>query len=135
MRYCDDVQKSALRSNLIRLREEKGWSQDLLAQKAELSTMAVVQIETGRRTRPRVDTLTKLASALGVTIDTLTGTRLVPAGKADPPGLSFAADLLAKIDSLKPARKQYVLALVFDDARYLELADLRQAFAAIRKSL
>ena len=67
-----------VRENLIRLRQQKGWTQEYLAKEASLSSMAVIQIETGRRERPRMDTLQKLAKALGVSIDELSGQSAPP---------------------------------------------------------
>lgn len=50
---------------LTRLRTDRGWSQQRLADVAEVDKATVNQIERGRRS-PNVETLEKLAGALGV---------------------------------------------------------------------
>ena len=52
------------------LRNRKGYSQDLLAENAELSLRTIQRIEKGEST-PRGDTLVRLSQALGVTPDDL----------------------------------------------------------------
>jgi transcriptional regulator with XRE-family HTH domain len=58
--------KTALRENLIRLRDERGWSQTELARRAKLGQSTVSRIEAGKRTDVGWDTITALARALGV---------------------------------------------------------------------
>lgn len=50
---------------LTRLRTDRGWSQQRLADEADVDKATVNQIERGRRS-PNVETLEKLADALGV---------------------------------------------------------------------
>lgn len=50
---------------LTRLRTDRGWSQQRLADEADVDKATVNQIERGRRS-PNVETLEKLAGALGV---------------------------------------------------------------------
>lgn len=50
---------------LTRLRTDRGWSQQRLANEADVDKATVNQIERGRRS-PNVETLEKLADALGV---------------------------------------------------------------------
>ena len=52
-------------------RARLGWSRETLAHEAGLSWSAVTQVESGRRTNLRPDTLSALAAALGLTIDYL----------------------------------------------------------------
>ena len=49
-----------------KLRIKKGISQDRLSKDADLALNTVVKIETGESPNPTVDTLEKLAKALGV---------------------------------------------------------------------
>lgn len=62
-----------LRERLAELREERGWSQAELARLAGLSSTTVSRIESGDRVDTRWDTIMKLASALGVEPEDLTG--------------------------------------------------------------
>jgi len=57
--------------NLKKLREKKGWSQEKLAREADISYNALIKIERGRIKNPKLETLIKLAKALGVSIDEL----------------------------------------------------------------
>jgi transcriptional regulator with XRE-family HTH domain len=54
-------------------RARRGWSRETLAHFAGLSSAGIAQIESGRRRNVRPDTLSSLASALGVTVDYLLG--------------------------------------------------------------
>jgi len=60
---------------LIHLRKQKGWSQTELAKKAMVPTPTLNALEHGTRsgTGVAVGTAQKLARALGVTLDYLTG--------------------------------------------------------------
>lgn len=53
------------------VRKQKGMSQDELAERADLSSQYISQIETGRK-KGSLPTYNKLAKALGVSIDELT---------------------------------------------------------------
>lgn len=65
----ENIHKSLV-SNVKRLRVEKGYSQELLAEKADISVFAVQSIESGRRW-PEMKTLRAIAKALTVTVDYL----------------------------------------------------------------
>ncbi|OLC17269.1 MAG: hypothetical protein AUH29_02485 [Candidatus Rokubacteria bacterium 13_1_40CM_69_27] len=83
---------TALGERIRALRGERGLPQRQLAEKAELTPSMVSQIESGRLT-PSLNTLRKLADALGVTIAALfdgqpTGS-LVVSRKRDHPVVSF----------------------------------------------
>ena len=56
-----------------KLREEKGLSQRALADKAKVTDAYIAMLETGVRTNPTIDTLKRLAKALGVTVGELVG--------------------------------------------------------------
>lgn len=54
-----------------RLRAEQGISQDRLSKLADLSLNTVVTVESGANKNPTIDTLKKIAKALGVGVDDL----------------------------------------------------------------
>jgi len=54
-----------------RLRAEQGISQDRLSKLADLSLNTIVTIESGANENPTIDTLKKIATALGVGVDDL----------------------------------------------------------------
>ena len=53
-----------------KLRKQKGWSQEELAEKAKLDPKSIVQIENSKR-NPTLKTLQKIASALGISVSKL----------------------------------------------------------------
>jgi transcriptional regulator with XRE-family HTH domain len=55
------------------LRKEKGWTQQQLAEKAQLSFNAITKIEQGIAKSPTLRTLTKLADVFDVGLDNLVG--------------------------------------------------------------
>jgi len=57
--------------NLKKLRKQKGLSQDRLSKLADVSYNTVIKLESGRITNPTIETLQKLAKALGVSVDKL----------------------------------------------------------------
>jgi len=64
----------ALARNVRRLREEKGWTQDELADKLKVEQMAVSLIE-NNRANPTLQTLEAIAACLGVRFIDLFDTR------------------------------------------------------------
>lgn len=59
-------------SNRIkRLREKLGLSQEKLARLADVSNNTIINIEAGKQQNPTVETISKIAKALGVSIDEL----------------------------------------------------------------
>ncbi|GAA3587995.1 helix-turn-helix domain-containing protein [Amycolatopsis ultiminotia] len=69
----DTMAGTSVAENLARLRVARDLSQEQLAEAAGVGLDTVARIEQGKRTQSRPATLRKLASALGVTIDTLLG--------------------------------------------------------------
>jgi len=65
-----------LSNNLKKLREKKGLSQDRLAKLADVANNTIIKIEQGENINPTLDTLKKMAKALGVSLDELTGYQL-----------------------------------------------------------
>ncbi len=59
--------------NLKKLRNKKGWSQERLAREAGISYHTLIKIEQDRIKNPKLETLIKLARALGVSLDKLVG--------------------------------------------------------------
>ena len=55
-----------VRQNLIRLRKRRGWSQRRLALESGVHLQTIVKIETGQTTMPKVTTLERLASVMGL---------------------------------------------------------------------
>jgi len=54
--------------NIRKIRQKKGISQDRLSKEADLALNTIVKIETGESPNPTVETLEKIAKALGVSI-------------------------------------------------------------------
>lgn len=59
--------------NLAKIRKEKGWSQEKLAQEAGVSYNTLIKIERGGIKNPKIETVIKLAKALDISIDKLIG--------------------------------------------------------------
>ncbi|MBT9170891.1 MAG: hypothetical protein DDT18_01244 [Actinobacteria bacterium] len=57
--------------NIKKLRQQKKISQDRLSKKADLALNTIVKIETGENPNPTLETLQKIAKALGVSVDKL----------------------------------------------------------------
>ncbi len=78
-----------LSNNLKAYRKEMGFSQETLAEKADLSLQMIRGIET-RRVWPAIPTLDRIANCLGVTID-----RLLVSAMVSPPSRERLTTLLA----------------------------------------
>ena len=62
---------STIGKNIKRLRQEKELSQDKLSKLADLSLNTVVKIELDESPNPTIETIQKIAKALGVSVDDL----------------------------------------------------------------
>ena len=62
---------SNLAENLRRIRKAKGLTQEKLARLADLTNNTIIKIEAGKNQNPTLDTLKKIAEALGVSVDEL----------------------------------------------------------------
>ena len=62
---------STIGNNIKKLRQEKGISQDKLSKLADISLNTVVRIELDQNPNPTLETIQKLAKALGVSLDDL----------------------------------------------------------------
>ena len=60
-----------LSKNIKRLREAKGLSQEKLARLADVANNTLIKMETGENKNPTLETLKKVAQALGVSVDNL----------------------------------------------------------------
>ena len=63
---------SNISKNLRKLRETNGLSQEKLARLSDVANNTMVKIEAGKNQNPTLDTLKKIAKALGISIDELT---------------------------------------------------------------
>lgn len=59
---------SAIAKNLKKYRKERGLSQDKLSRLADVSHATIIKIESGGIQSPTIDTVQKIAKALGVEI-------------------------------------------------------------------
>jgi transcriptional regulator with XRE-family HTH domain len=57
--------------NIKKYRKEKGLSQDKLARLADISHATIIKIESGGIQSPTIDTVQKIAKALGVGLEDL----------------------------------------------------------------
>lgn len=57
--------------NIAKIRKQKGWSQEKLAQEAGISYNTLIKIERNGIKNPKIETVVKLADALKVSIDEL----------------------------------------------------------------
>ncbi len=57
--------------NLAKIRKGKGFTQEGLSRKADISYHTLVKIESGGIENPKIETVIKLAEALGVSLDEL----------------------------------------------------------------
>ena len=62
---------STIAKNIKKHRKEKGLSQDKLSRLADVSHATIIKIESGGIQSPTIDTVQKIAKALGVSLDNL----------------------------------------------------------------
>lgn len=67
----ESMSNNKISSNFKKLRAQKGYSLERVARLAELSLNTVVRLESGTNKNPTIDTLTKIARALEVSVDDL----------------------------------------------------------------
>ncbi len=63
---------STIAKNIKKRRNEKGLSQDKLSRLADVSHATIIKIESGGIQSPTIDTVQKIAKALGVGLEDLT---------------------------------------------------------------
>ncbi|MGA1825183.1 MAG: helix-turn-helix domain-containing protein [bacterium] len=64
-------QESKISKNIKKGRKNLGISQDVLSKKANLAFHTIAKIEAGSTPNPRIETVKRIADALGVTLDDL----------------------------------------------------------------
>ncbi|MFA5743173.1 MAG: helix-turn-helix transcriptional regulator [Candidatus Paceibacterota bacterium] len=64
-------ENSIIGDNIKRLRLQKDLSQDKLARLADIAFPTLTKIESGETPNPTIETVKKIAAALGVSIDEL----------------------------------------------------------------
>lgn len=69
--YSIAVNANMYLTNLIKIRKQKGWSQEKLASEANISYNTLIKIEKNRIKNPKIETVIKLANALEISIDEL----------------------------------------------------------------
>ena len=62
---------SIIAKNIKKYREKKGISQDKLSKLAGITLHTITKIESGATSDPRIETVKKIANALGVSVDDL----------------------------------------------------------------
>ena len=65
------MSNNQIRSNFKKLRAQKGYSLEKVARLADLSLNTVVRLESGVNKNPTIETLTRIARALDVSVDDL----------------------------------------------------------------
>jgi len=63
--------KSIIAENIKKYRNRLGISQDRLSKLADVTYNTIIKIEAGTNKNPTIETLSKIAKALGVTVDDL----------------------------------------------------------------
>ncbi len=63
--------KSTIANNIKKYRQKLGVSQDRLSKMADITYNTIIKIESGGNQNPTIDTLSKIAKALGVGVDDL----------------------------------------------------------------
>jgi len=63
--------KSVIAENIKKYRKKKGITQDKLARLADIAHATIIKIESGGIQSPTIDTVQKIAKALGVDLEDL----------------------------------------------------------------
>jgi transcriptional regulator with XRE-family HTH domain len=63
---------STIAKNIRKIRKKKGISQDRLSKLANVAYNTIIKIESGAIQNPTIETVQKIAKALGVSLDELT---------------------------------------------------------------
>lgn len=100
------------------LRNQKKWSQEALAEHADMSVSAIKKIETGERKDPGINTVTLIAKALGVTCNELSP--ISQFEMATDQKMVFYGAFLEKLGGLSPQARAFVLSFVFQDLKYFQ---------------
>jgi putative transcriptional regulator len=60
-----------LANNIVRLRKQKGLSQERLARLSDVANNTIIKMESGENDNPTLETLRKVAKALDISVDEL----------------------------------------------------------------
>lgn len=96
--------KTALGERLRRLRKEKEWTMEQLAEAAGVSKSYIWELENRPAQRPSADKLNDIAKALGVAVQDLMGEP--PPVEADPEDVRFFRQYLGMNDADKARYRQ-----------------------------
>ena len=64
-------EKTNIANNIKKYRNKLGISQDVLSKRANLAFHTIAKIEAGSTPNPRIETVKKIADALGITLNDL----------------------------------------------------------------
>jgi transcriptional regulator with XRE-family HTH domain len=67
----ESMLNSRIGDNIKKLRKQKGYSLERVSKLADLSLNTIVKIESGINKNPTIETLSKIAKALDVSLDKL----------------------------------------------------------------
>lgn len=96
--------KTALGERLRRLRQDKGWTMERLADEAGVSKSYIWELENRPAQRPSADKLNGIAKALGVAVQDLLGE--APPVAAEPEDVRFFRQYLGMSDADKTRYRQ-----------------------------
>ena len=65
------LKTTTIAKNIKKYRKDKGLSQDKLARLADVAHATIIKIESGRIQSPTIDTVQKIAKALGIGLEDL----------------------------------------------------------------
>jgi len=65
------TEKTTIAKNIKKLRKQRGLSQDKLSKLADISHNTIIKIESGAIQSPTMNTASKIAKALGISLDDL----------------------------------------------------------------
>jgi len=65
------LKTTTIAKNIKKYRKEKGLSQDKLARLADIAHATIIKIESGGIQSPTIDTVQKIAKALGIDVNDL----------------------------------------------------------------
>ena len=123
-----------LRENLMMLRKAKGFSQEEIAEKIDISRQAYAKWETGA-TVPDIEKCVRLAEVYGVTVDSLVKTQTIDGGKTILPAQkgkniwgSVTINERGQIVIPKPLRDRFGL---FGGERLIVLSDDEEGIALV----
>jgi transcriptional regulator with XRE-family HTH domain len=110
----------SLGEKIASLRKQRGWTQDLFAEKVGVHKNHVTRWETGRM-KPSTNTLRKIASVLGISLEALMDSNSVPVDLTEDPELFEKCRLLQE---LEPEDRAVVYRMIDTFAKQKRLAQM-----------